>query len=377
MRIALLAVLFSILPPFLSAQSPVTRPRYEVVGYIFGRGRVLDGSSIAAKKMTRINYAFFRLQGGMVAANNATDAQNLATLTALRKQNPQLQVLISVGGGGIGSAGFSELALTAEGRHRFVESAMRVVERYNLDGVDVDWEYPGYTHTHGMTVRPVDREDYTLLLRELRLTFDAAEKRLGRPLVTSSATGATQVWLDHTEMREASRWLTTVNLMCYDWYNESEPNTGHDSPLHTVPADPKQISIDDAVRKYLAAGVPARKIVVGVPFYGRRWTGVDATNHGLWQPIRGSGSGEDFSAIAPLVGQQGFNRYWDSTAEAPYLYNASTKTFITYNDAAAETARARYVKELGLGGIMFWQYMGDPQNVLLNAIDAGLDSPVR
>ena len=371
MRTALFSLLIFAWTSVLPAQTAAARPKYEVVGYIFSRGRVLDGSRVAAKKMTRIDYAFFRLKNGTIAAGDDKDAQNLATLTALRKVNPQLQVLVSVGGGGMGSAGFSELALSAEGRRRFVDSAVSIVERYDLDGVDVDWEYPGYTNTKGMTVRPVDGDNYTLLLKELRLRFDSVQGKLGRRLVTSSATGATQTWLDHTDMRAASQWLTAVNLMCYDWYNETEKNTGHDSPLRTSAADPKQISIDDAVRKNLAAGVPGRKIVVGVPFYGRRWEGVDTANHGLWQPIHGQGSGLDFGQIEPLVGKQGFVRYWDGTAAAPYLYNAATRTLITYNDAEAETARAAYVKELGLGGIMFWQYNGDPRNVLLDAIDAG------
>lgn len=148
-------------------------------------------------------------------------------------------------------------------------------------------------------------------------------------------------------------------------------NTGHDSPLYSVAADPKHISIDDAVAKNLAAGVPARKIVVGVPFYGRRWEGVSATNNGLWQPIEGSGEEVNFGGIEPLLNHQGFVRFWDRTAAAPYLYNAGSKTFITYNDAETEAARTAYVKSHHLGDIMFWQYTGDPRHTLLDAIDAG------
>jgi len=131
------------------------------------------------------------------------------------------------------------------------------------------------------------------------------------------------------------------------------------------------------VKKNLVAGVPARKIVVGVPFYGRRWEGVDATNTGLWQPIAGKGDEIIFGRIEPLINQQGFVRFWDSTAAAPYLYNAENKTFITYNDAEAEAARTVYVKKHHLGGIMFWQYTGDPRKILLDAIDAGFDIPAK
>ena len=208
------ALLISLLPQNASARK---KPHEAVVGFIFaGRGGPLDGSTIAAKKMTRINYAFFGLQDGLVAARSANDAANLGTLVALKKINPKLEVVVSVGGGGDGSAGFSDMAITPEGRRRFVDSAIAVIDRYNLDGIDIDWEYPGYTHAN-TTVRPEDKQTYTLLLKELRERLDKEGARVGRHLITSSATGATTIWLEHTEMGEASKYLDSVNMMCYDW----------------------------------------------------------------------------------------------------------------------------------------------------------------
>jgi chitinase len=333
-------------------------------------GALLDATTIAAAKLTRINYAFFILKDGVISERRDHDDDNLRALVSLKQQNPQLQVILSVGGGS-GSAGFSEMASTTEGRKKFVDSAMAMIEKFNLDGIDVDWEYPGYTHTPGMKVGPEDGHNYTLVMRDLRKRFDTEQKRLGRQLVISSATGATQKWLDNTEMGKAARWMTAVNMMCYDWYSAREKNTGHDSPLYTNPQDPKHISIDDAVKMNLKAGVPRRKLVIGVPFYGRRWTGVGPANHGLWQPVTGEGSGIQFWQTVPLVNAQGFVRYWDSIAQTPYLYNAQTQTFITYNDAEAEKARTAYVRRNHLGGIMFWQYSGDPENILLDAINNG------
>jgi chitinase len=121
-------------------------------------------------------------------------------------------------------------------------------------------------------------------------------------------------------MREASKYLDSVNMMCYDWYNPVEKNTGHDSPLYTNPADPKAISIDQAVKMNLAAGVPAHKIVIGVPFYGRKWTGVESTNNGLFQPIPPTAVPQDeiaYFEIAPLVNAQGYMRYWDPSRRHP------------------------------------------------------------
>ena len=211
------------------------------------------------------------------------------------------------------------MAITTEGRRRFVDSAIAVIDRYKLDGIDIDWEYPGYTHAN-TTVRPEDKQTYTLLLKELRERLDKEGARVGRHLITSSATGATTIWLEHTEMGEASKYLDSVNMMCYDCYTPVERNTGHDSPLYTHPADPKAISIDRAVKMNLAAGVSARKIVIGVPFYGRKWTGVESTNNGPFQPIPPTAPPQDeidYFHIAPLVNAQGYIRYPAKMASAP------------------------------------------------------------
>lgn len=366
-----------------SAQAvKVKKHKKVVIGYLFGgRGAgKIDASMVHAAKMTRINYAFFVLNDGVIVDYGESDADNLAALNSLRKDNPALQILVSVGGGGAGSAGFSEMAATPEGRAKFVDSAMAMVEKYNLDGIDVDWEYPGYSHTPGVNVRPDDGDHYTELLKELKKRFNKEEKRLHRKLYTSSATGATRVWLDHANMREASRWLDSINMMCYDWYSAGAKNTGHDSPLYTNPLDPKQISIDNAVKMYRDAGVPMKKLVIGVPFYGRRWEGVGGANHGLFQPVAGLAPGTEaprgggsLAQIEPLVNNDGFVRYWDDVAQTPYLYNAETRSFISYQDAQSELERTKYVKKHHLQGIMFWQYTGDVNNVLLDAIDKGFN----
>jgi chitinase len=348
-----------------------------IIGYIFaGRGGPIDPTTVAAAKLTRINYAFFRVKDGVIIEGSQNAAANLAALNSLKQANPALQIVVSVGGGGEGSIGFSDMARNTQGRQRFVDSAIGIIEKYHLDGIDIDWEYPGYTHAPSVHVRPEDSENYTALLRELRLRFNREEKRLHRRLYTSSATGATRIWLDHTDMRQAARWLDSVNMMCYDWYMTGK-NTGHDSPLYTSPQDPRAISIDNAVKMYRAAGVPMKKIVIGVPFYGRRWVGVEpGATHGLWQPPLDQNAAPvemSFAKIEPLINALGYVRYWDPVAMAPYLYNATEKSFITYNDPEAELARTDYVKKHHLQGIMFWQYTGDPDNVLLDAIDKGFD----
>jgi chitinase len=344
-----------------------------VVGYIMARGRVLRPEAIAAGKLTRINYAFARIQDGLIIEGGVHDAENFAVLNSLKRQFPALQVVVSVGGGGKGSAPFSDMAFTREGRKKFIESCVAFLEKYNLDGVDIDWEYPGVPGHQNNKFRAEDKQTYTLLLKELRLRLNREQKKLHRHLVTSTATGWTTSWIEHTDMRQASKWVDTVNLMCYDYYEPYDKTTGHDAPLFTNPADPKGVSTDRSVKENLAAGVPARKLVVGVPFYGKQWESVPPQNHGLFQPAKPAANPTPlYGVIAANMIGHGFMRYWDPIAQAPYLYNETTGTFVTYDDPEALAKKTAYVMKHHLGGIMFWEYTGDPNNVLLDAINIGL-----
>jgi len=361
---------------FVSVNFAVASPRGaerrvgpEVIAYFFPRDHIIQPGEIAARKLTRINYAFANIQDGQIVAVNPVDAPNLTALIALKQENPSLQVLISVGGW-LWSGNFSDAALTAESRKRFIESVAAFVEHYNLDGLDVDWEFPGEVGV-GNRFRPEDKRNYTLLLAELRKRFDQEQGKLGRPLLLSIAAGATDDFLEHTEMDQVARSVDTVNVMAYDYYEPgSEPITGNHAPLYADPADPKRVSADTSVQHFERAGVPPRKIVLGVPFYGHIWGNVASTNHGLFQ--KGSPVPNTFTRYRDIVNNllnQGFTRYWDASASVPYLYNAQTKQFISYEDPESLALKCAYVEHMHLGGVMFWEYDGDASGALLNTID--------
>jgi chitinase len=237
----------------------------------------------------------------------------------------------------------------------------------------IDWEYPGLIG-YNNRFRPEDKRNYTALLKELRKRFDREEKKLGKHLLTSAATGASTQFLAHSEMRKVQKYVDTVNLMAYDYYEpDSDKTTGHHAPLFTNPADPKHISADASVREYEQAGVPAYKIVLGVPFYGHVWGEVAGQNNGLFQP--GKQVPNAFSNYANIAGEmlkQGFVRYWDGAASAPYLYNPAKRIFVSYEDVESIALKCRYVREHKLGGVMFWDYSGDLNGALLDAINRGL-----
>jgi chitinase len=363
-------VLPMFLPYSLRAATSLS-PNKEIIAYIFPKDRIIAPGEVAAGKVTRINYAFANLQNGVIVEGFAHDAENFAVLNSLKKENPKLTVLVSVGGW-TWSGNFSDMALTKQSRSLFIESAVKFVERYNLDGLDIDWEYPGMTGNNNK-FRPEDKQNYTLLLKELRERFNHEQKKLHRHLVTSIATGASTDFLEHTEMSKVQRYVDTVNLMSYDYYVPVwDKTTGHHAPLFTNPADPKKISADSTVHEYESAGVPVNKIVLGVPFYGKNWANVSSTNHGLFQP--GTEAPNSYLPYSSLANMQnnGYVRYWDATASAPFLYNQDAQIFISYEDPESLAAKCKYVLDHNLAGIMFWEYSSDPAGVLLQSIDTGL-----
>lgn len=366
--ILLAMLLIAVSLPAAASQRRHVGDREQVIAYVFPQSHVIQPGEIAARKLTRINYAFANIQDGRIVAVNPADAPNLATLVALKQENPSLQVVISVGGW-LWSGGFSDVALTPASRSRFIDSVVEFVDRYHLDGLDIDWEFPGEVGA-GNRFRPEDKQNYTLLLTELHKRFQREGRRLGRPLLLSVAVGASEDFLEHTEMRRVARVVDTVNLMAYDYYEPGDESiTGNHAPLYADPADPRQASADLSVRLFEKAGVPARKIVLGVPFYGHVWGNVAATNHGLFQP--GTAVPNAFARynnIGALL-SQGFTRYWDASSSVPYLYNAEKKEFVSYEDPESLALKCAYVERRHLGGIMFWEYSGDASGKLLDTID--------
>ena len=358
----------------LHAGTPEVQKK-QIIAYIFPKDRTLDPGEISAAKLTRINYAFADLQNGLILEGFAHDAENFAVLNSLKRDNPALTVLVSVGGW-TWSGNFSDMALTKQSRKIFLESAVKFVEKYKLDGLDIDWEYPGMPGDNHR-FRPEDKQNYTLLLKELRTRFNHEERHLHRHLVTSIATGASNDFLEHTEMAKVQRYVDTVNLMSYDYYVPSwDKTTGHHAPLFTNSADPKKISADRTVQEYESAGVPAGKLVLGVPFYGKSWNQVPKSNHGLFQA--GKEVPNTYLPYSALINLEnsGYIRYWDAQSSAPYLYNQTTQTFISYDDPESLKKKCAYVLDHKLAGVMFWEYSGDSANILLNSINSGLENTI-
>lgn len=367
-----LALLFALLTALAGARTWAkgAPAHYRIIGYATGWNPVQDPD---LSRIDTLIFSFAKIDDGRVVLTTAA-AKKLHTLIALKQCDPALQVEISIGGWGAG--GFSEAAATAAGRHAFAESAARMIVANHADGLDIDWEYPGH-HESGIVSSPDDRADFTLLLKAVRASLDRAGARHGRTgkdHYTLSIAVADGPFVSGIDLAGASRYVDWFNLMTYDFCNAMTPDTCHHTGLHAsklAPADAR--STGRAVHQFLAAGVPAHKLVIGVAFYGREFDGVNPADAGLYQPY------EKFIRMIPwpnlktdFIGKAGFVRHWDAQAEAPWLWNPHTRTFITYDDPESIAAKAAFVKAQHLGGIMYWEQSLDPTDELLDAIWHGL-----
>lgn len=365
----------------LIASSCGSRPSPEnfmVIAYVAGF-RNFDFTKIDASRLTHINYAFANIIDGEVMFgseaidNTGMNAADIRELSELKRINPDLKVLVSVGGWGW-SGNFSDAALSDSSRNRFSASAARFIRDYSLDGIDIDWEYPNHPGA-GNTYRPEDVRNFTLMLECVRKHIDSlalAEGRSEKYLLTI-ATGASEHYAANTELGPLSKYLDFINIMTYDFHHGASTQTGHHANLWLSSWDaPDGDATDRAVELHLKAGVPPEKLNIGIPFYGRIWRGVEPVNNGLYREAATTGAGMPYAEVLKALADPAFTRFYDSSAASPFLWNASDSVFISYEDEGSIAVRMEYVRSKGLGGVMFWEYTEDVDGMLLNAISEGL-----
>ncbi|MEC0246493.1 glycosyl hydrolase family 18 protein [Paenibacillus chitinolyticus] len=436
------ALLLALLPLFNTGagRASAAEPA-KIVGYftswgIYGRNyqvKDIDGS-----KLTHLNYAFADICWGGVHGNNSTDSPNKQTwsctdshvplqsksvpngtivlgepwadvntpyagytyeecdqkalcgnfagLRDLKKKNPSLKTLISVGGW-TWSNRFSDVAAGAATRETFANSAVEFIRTYGFDGVDLDWEYPVAGGLSGNTYSPADKQNYTLLLKKVREKLDAAGTADGKKYLLTIASGASQKYANNTELSEIAKTVDWINIMTYDFNGGWQTVSAHNAPLYADPAaiaagvpNADTFNVEKGVQGHLNAGVPASKIVLGLAFYGRGWSGCKNTANGEYQQCAGlattgtweKGSFDFYDLEANYINKNGYTRYWNNTSKVPFLYNASNGTFISYDDAESIGYKTSFIKSKGLGGGMLWEFSGDRNKTLLKKVTTDL-----
>ncbi|WP_116243917.1 glycosyl hydrolase family 18 protein [Nocardiopsis sp. FIRDI 009] len=313
---------------------------------------------------------------------------NFEQLRKLKEMYPDLKVNISLGGW-TWSEHFSDAALTPESRERMVSSCIDLYLRGDLpeldgaggpgaaygvfNGIDLDWEWPGSGgHPHN-TVRPEDRENFTALVQEFRDQLDALEAETDREyeLTAFLPAGTWRIDLGY-ELDELMTDLDFVTVQGYDYHGTWESTTNHQSNLVADPLDEGPvISTRNTVRAYVDRGVDPADIVLGVPFYGQGWTGVEPgpNGDGLLQNATGPAGGDPrWSALKEL---EGFDLYRNDELGTAWLYDGNT--FWTYDDETAMAQKTEWAVDNGLGGVMVWSIDGDDADgSLMAAIDTAL-----
>lgn len=323
-----------------------------------------------ASAITHINIAFGVIRDGQVAAQDP--ARDLgpggafAALRELRRRHPHLKLLYSLGGWG--ATGFSEAAASPESRARFIASALDFMKREELDGLDLDWEYPAFPGTGG---RPEDKDNYSALVQGLRQAFDGAAPSVGKRWLLTAATPAGPDQFDCYDWAKVHPHMDFINLMTYDYHGAWDGFTGFNAPINAVRADGHgrpSFSIRHTLAQYLKAGVPKEKLHLGVPFYGRCYR----IKEGL-APGAGQASG-DAPGAEPLfrnLDQEcpapDWVKGWDAEALEPTLWNPATRVWINYDDEASIRLKAALAVAQELGGVMVWE-LGQDDGRLLKAL---------
>jgi chitinase len=355
---------------------------------------------------------------------------NFNQLVKLKAQHPGLKVVMSIGGWTL-SKYFSDVAASAASRQAFVQSCIDLLIKGDLptggwpdqaggtgvaaglfDGIDIDWEYPGIDPGNGADHSPADKHNATLLLQEFRSQLDAYGETTGKHyLLTVDGPAGNVNSSGSWELADVAQTVDWINLLTFDFHGLWESWTDFNSPFSLDPKEPlvggaaiqSTWTTKGTVDYYLANGVPAGKLVVGVPFYGKRYVGVPSANNGLYQPFVPQGwpyndsptfhelvdtglTDGNLNVIGPTAlaapknlgsddkGVNGFAWYWNGPAGAPWLYNPALDggTFISYMDPHGVLERVQLANAKHLRGLWAWEVsQDDDAGDLVSAMSSG------
>ncbi|TVY81616.1 Chitinase [Lachnellula suecica] len=333
-------------------------------------GRNYQPQQLPASELTHVIYAFANLQtdGTVVLSDSYADLQKHYTtdswndvgnnvygcikqLYILKKKNRQMKTLLSIGGWTY-STNFAAAASTDATRATFASTAVAFVKDLGFDGIDIDWEYPADA---------TQAANFVLLLKAVREALDAyaAQYSPSSKFLITIASPAGSVNYNILQMPQMDQYLDAWHLMAYDFAGSWSTDSGHDANLYPSSSNPNStpFNAQQAITDYIAKGVPANKIVMGLPLYGRSFEGTA----GIGQPYTGIGSGSwengvwDYKALP----KAGATVSFDSESSGTYSYDASSQELISFDDPNQAKIKATYIESKGLGGAMFWESSGD------------------
>jgi len=336
--------------------------QYKIIAYYTGNGETIQQYPV--EKLSHIIFSFLKMQHDTLTFHDDRQRKAVEQLVALKKDHPQLKIMVSVGGWG-GCAPCSELFSTAAHRNMFAKTAVELFKKIGIDGLDLDWEYPAIEGYPGHKYDAADKDNFTALVKALR-------DEMGNKYLLSFAAGGFTSYLEQSiDWEKVIPLVDFVNLMTYDLVGGYSTVTGHHTPLAGY--RPGQQSTQKCVNWLLEKNIPAGKLIIGAAFYARIWEQVPDINHGLYQPGKFK-QGVDYKNFNTFFSAtSGFVYYRDKKAKAPYRYNPKQQLFATFDDKWSVKEKAKFVQRKKLGGIMFWELGEDqPRDGLVDEIDKQL-----
>ena len=316
-----------------------------VMEYVLGNPQNVD-----AQLLDVVIYAFVEINpDGTLYVPSPT---YLRQLVQLKLEKPELQVIAAIGGWG--TDGFSDAAATPASRYNFARQARDLVNQYGLDGIDIDWEYPG-SSAAGIKSSPQDRENFTLLLTALRDVLG------NNAWLSVAGTGDSAYIRNSAEIANIAPLINYFNLMSYDFTAGETGENGRKHQANLYPSDLSLpgYSIDDMVNNLIEAGMPSEKILLGVPFYGR----LGATITKSYDELRKN-----------YINKNGYEVAFDKQAQVPYLVK-NGKFVMSYDDALSIFLKGQYVLRNCLGGIFSWTSTYDQANILAKSMNESIYEP--
>ncbi|BET02278.1 chitinase [Nesidiocoris tenuis] len=347
-----------------------------------GAGR-FEPADLQPDLCTHVIYAFATLNNHKLDAATGTEDQ-YSKIIALREKNPNLKVLLAIGGWAFGSTPFKELTGNVFRMNQFVYEAIEFLREYKFNGLDVDWEYP-----RGVD----DRASYVNLLRELRTAFEGEAKTSGQPrlLLTAAVPASFEAIAAGYDVPEIAKYLDFINVMTYDFHGQWERQVGHNSPLYPLESATsyqKKLTVDYSAREWVKQGAPKEKLMIGMPTYGRSFTLVDETKFDIGAPASGGGKPGNYTAesgfaayyeICDFLHEDNTTLVWDNEQQVPFAYRGDQ--WVGFDDERSLKMKMEWLKEEGFGGIMIWSIdmddfrgiCGNGKFPLVNAMKAELE----
>lgn len=335
---------------------------------------VFDPVNIPYDKLTVINYSFFYpLENGeIVGIDPAADSYLLkgksieSSNTISGKSIIELakpygtKVLLSIGGWET-SYNFPQVSADSLKRAHFAHWCVKHIKQYGFDGIDIDWEFPGYKQHKGTDQ---DRENFTILLQTVRDSLQALEKKSEKHYLLTASLPAAAVHLEDIEVEKVASIVDYVNIMTYDLYGSWGEISNHNSALYAPAEGDPGRCLDGAFKLYNKThNVPSEKITLCAAFFGYSYADCSEIydeHKGADTTLFPKGKDIFYSQIAEKMTQ--FERHWDSEAQAPYLVGKTRNTLISFDDEESVALKAEYINDNNGAGIIIWPLLGDYLN---------------